>query len=166
MVLGATNRADMIDPALMRAGRFDRKIKVERPTGAGRAAILRVHSRSKRIADDVDFDDIANYLTGFTGAQLENIMNEAALQALRSGSKEIRRLHIDLAIERTLAGISRPPQEGEVYEEQRNRVAYHELGVAVVATVMRYRNGVHEAVDRVSLIPKGQVSGFPRIFWQ
>eukprot|EP00958_Prasinococcus_capsulatus_P004330 scaffold401_cov399-Prasinococcus_capsulatus_cf.AAC.14 len=158
--LGATNRADMIDPALMRAGRFDRKIKVERPSGAGRAAILRIHARSKRIADDVDFDDIANYLTGFTGAQLENIMNEAALQALRSGSKEVRRLDIDLAIERTLAGISRPPLVGEVFEEQMDRIAFHELGVAVVATVLRYRNGAHESVDRVSLIPKGRVSTY------
>ena len=147
--MGATNRPEILDLALLRPGRFDRQIVVDRPDIRGREAILKVHSRNKTLAKDVDLSVIAGRTPGFVGADLANIMNEAALLASRSGKKAIEMSDLEEAIDRVIAGLERKsrvlnPREKEI-------VAYHESGHAIVAESVPGVDPVH----RVSIIPRG-----------
>lgn len=149
MILAATNRPDVLDPALLRPGRFDRKITVPRPDLAGREAILRLKVASKRLASDVDLVVMARRTPGFVGADLENLANEAALLAARHGKSEIEMLDFEESIDRVLAGIKR---KGIVLtDEERERIAYHESGHAIVGRILPKADPVH----KVSIIPRG-----------
>ncbi|EYU17514.1 hypothetical protein MIMGU_mgv1a004291mg [Erythranthe guttata] len=134
IVLAATNRPDVLDSALLRPGRFDRQVTVDRPDVAGRIKILQVHSRGKALAKDVDFEKIARRTPGFTGADLQNLMNEAAIFAARRDLKEISKDEISDALERIIAG---PEKKNAVVSEEKKRlVAYHEAGHALVGALM------------------------------
>jgi cell division protease FtsH len=153
IVLAATNRPDVLDSALLRPGRFDRQVTVDRPDVQGRVKILGVHSRGKTLASDVDFEKIARRTPGFTGADLQNLMNEAAIMAARRDLKEISKEEVADALERIIAG---PEKKGAVMSEQKKKlVAYHEAGHALVATVLRQQNHLLEPVERVSIQPRG-----------
>src|SRR5688500_13807198 len=131
VVIAATNRADIIDPALLRPGRFDRHVTIEAPDAEGRAQILQIHSRGKPLAPDVDWVALAKRTPGFTGADLANAVNEAALLAVREGSRVITRRHVDDAVERVIHG---PQRRGRLLDDdERRRLAVHESGHAVAA---------------------------------
>jgi len=154
IVLAATNRPDILDPALMRPGRFDRQVVVNYPDIRGREEILRVHSKNKPLADDVDLKDIAKTTPGFTGADLENLLNEAALLAARKNLKEITMAEIKEANYKVMMG---PEKKSRVISDKEKRLtAYHEAGHAIavrlVSTTMK--------VDRVTIIPSGRAGGF------
>ncbi len=149
MILAATNRPDVLDPALLRPGRFDRKITVPRPDFTGREAILRLKVANKTLASDVDLSVMARRTPGFVGADLENLANEAALLAARHNKKEIEMVDFEESIDRVLAGIKR---KGIVLSaEERERIAYHESGHAVVGRILPKADPVH----KVSIIPRG-----------
>lgn len=153
IVLAATNRPDVLDSALLRPGRFDRQVTVDRPDVQGRIAILKVHSRGKSIGKDVDFDKIARRTPGFTGADLANLMNEAAILAARRNLKEISKDEIADALERIIAG---PEKKGAVMSEQKRRlVAYHEAGHALVGALMPE----YDPVTKISIVPRGAAGG-------
>ncbi len=146
VILGATNRPDVLDRALLRAGRFDRQIEVPLPTEAGRRQILGIHSRHVPLDPAVDLDEIAKMTASFSGADLANLVNEAALMAVRRSDRHVHLADFDLAMERIIAGLHRDtPLRGEV----RRRVAYHESGHALVSHVLPRTDPVH----RVSIIP-------------
>jgi len=149
ILLAATNRPEVLDPALLRAGRFDRQVLVDRPDKAGRAAILKVHARKIRLADDVDLDKIAGLTTGFTGADLANLINEAAIAATRRNGDNVSFDDFTTAIERMVAGLEKKSRV--LSREERRRVAYHEMGHALVAASLP---GV-DPVQKVSIIPRG-----------
>ncbi len=149
VLLAATNRPEILDPALLRAGRFDRQVVVDRPDRAGRVAILRVHGRKVRLAADVDFDVVAGLTPGFTGADLANLVNEAALRATRRGGTEVGARDFTAAVERIVAGIEKKSRILNPHE--RRVVAYHEMGHAIVATALPGMDPVH----KVSIIPRG-----------
>jgi len=154
--IGATNRADLLDPALLRPGRFDRKVTVRKPTTQGRADILRVHAKKIKLAADVDLDQLARDLPGLSGAELANVLNEAALCALRRGGgpeEGVTVQDIYSAVDRILQGVQRAalPQHLPVVR----RLAGHEVGRAVVAAVLREQTGLLEKVERVSIQPRG-----------
>src|SRR5579863_4602135 len=149
ILLAATNRPEVLDPALLRAGRFDRQVLVDRPDKAGRAAILKVHARKIRLADDVDLDKIAGLTTGFTGADLANLINEAAIAATRRNGDNVSFDDFTTAIERMVAGLEKKSRV--LSREERRRVAYHEMGYALVAASLP---GVDPA-QKVSIIPRG-----------
>jgi cell division protease FtsH len=154
IILAATNRPDILDPALMRPGRFDRRIMVSRPDIKGREAILQVHSRNKPIAKDVDMNEIARSTPGFTGADLENLLNEAALLAARRGGKEIIYGDITEAVFKVMIG---PEKKSRIISENERRLtAYHEAGHAVVLRV----SSSTDKVERVSIIPAGMAGGY------
>ena len=154
IILAATNRPDILDPALMRPGRFDRRIMVSRPDIKGREAILQVHSRNKPIAKDVDMNEIARSTPGFTGADLENLLNEAALLAARRGGKEIVYGDITEAVFKVMIG---PEKKSRIISENERRLtAYHEAGHAVVLRV----SSSTDKVERVSIIPAGMAGGY------
>jgi len=154
IVLAATNRVDILDPALMRPGRFDRQIYVGTPDIKGRVAILRVHSRKKKINPKITFEEIARRTPGFTGADLENLMNEAALLAARENKKQIEMSHIDEAVDRVLMG---PAKKSRVFsKKEREFIAYHEAGHAVIGLKLENANIVH----KVTIIPRGQAGGY------
>ncbi|NWG76470.1 MAG: AAA family ATPase, partial [Rubrivivax sp.] len=149
VLLAATNRPEILDPALLRAGRFDRQVLVDRPDKGGRVAILKVHSRKIRLAAGVDLEQVAALTTGFSGADLANLCNEAALAATRRGAAEVTLADFTTAIERIVAGLEKKnrvlnPREREV-------VAYHEMGHALVAMSLPGTDPVH----KVSIIPRG-----------
>jgi cell division protease FtsH len=149
VLLAATNRPEILDPALLRAGRFDRQIVVDRPDRPGRSAILRVHAKKIRLAPDVDLDAIAALTPGFTGADLANLVNDAALRATRRGADAVTAEDFTGAVERIVAGLEKKsrllnPREREV-------VAYHEMGHAIVATALPGVDPVH----KISIIPRG-----------
>ena len=149
VLLAATNRPEVLDPALLRAGRFDRQVLVDRPDRPGRTAILRLHMRKVHIAPDVDPEKIAALTPGFAGADLENLVNEAALLATRRGATAVAMQDFDAAVERIVAGVekkSRLLSPGE-----RRVVAYHEMGHALVATALPGMDPVH----KISIIPRG-----------
>jgi cell division protease FtsH len=149
VLLAATNRPEILDPALLRAGRFDRQVLVDRPDHKGRLAILRVHARKVVLAPEADLDQVAGLTTGFTGADLANLVNEAAIAATRRGADAVGLEDFTVAIERIVAGIekkSRVLSKGE-----RRRVAYHEMGHALVAAALP---GV-DPVQKVSIVPRG-----------
>ncbi|KAL0351640.1 UNVERIFIED_CONTAM: ATP-dependent zinc metalloprotease FTSH, chloroplastic [Sesamum calycinum] len=153
IVLAATNRPDVLDSALLRPGRFDRQVTVDRPDVAGRVRILQVHSRGKALAKDVDFEKIARRTPGFTGADLQNLMNEAAILAARRDLKEISKDEISDALERIIAG---PEKKNAVVSDEKKRlVAYHEAGHALVGALMPE----YDPVAKISIIPRGQAGG-------
>lgn len=153
IVLAATNRPDVLDSALLRPGRFDRQVTVDRPDVAGRVKILQVHSRGKALAKDVDFDKIARRTPGFTGADLQNLMNEAAILAARRDLKEISKDEISDALERIIAGPEK--KNAVVSDEKKKLVAYHEAGHALVGALMPE----YDPVAKISIIPRGQAGG-------
>ncbi|KAG2494499.1 hypothetical protein HYH03_007268 [Edaphochlamys debaryana] len=153
IVLAATNRPDVLDQALLRPGRFDRQVTVDRPDVQGRVSILKVHSRGKALGKDVDLDKIARRTPGFTGADLQNLMNEAAILAARRNLKEISKEEIADALERIIAG---PEKKGAVMSEKKRRlVAYHEAGHALVGALMPE----YDPVTKISIVPRGAAGG-------
>jgi cell division protease FtsH len=153
IVLAATNRPDVLDSALLRPGRFDRQVTVDRPDVQGRIKILQVHSKGKQLSADVDFDKIARRTPGFTGADLQNLMNEAAILAARRELKEISKEEIADALERIIAG---PEKKNAVVSEERKKlVAYHEAGHAIVGALMPE----YDPVAKISIIPRGGAGG-------
>jgi len=149
ILLAATNRPEILDPALLRAGRFDRQVLVDRPDRSGRLAILKVHVRKIRLAAGVDLDRVAALTAGFTGADLANLINEAAIAATRRKAEEVTFDDFTLAIERIVAGIEKKSRV--LSADERRRVAYHEMGHALVASDLP---GV-DPVQKVSIIPRG-----------
>ena len=155
IVVAATNRPDVLDPALLRPGRFDRMITVDRPDLNGREAILRVHARSKPLADAVDLHVVAQSTPGFTGADLENLLNEAALLAARRQKRQIEMPEIEDSLDRVVAGG--PEKKSRVMsEEEKRRVAYHEGGHALVNALLEHADPVH----KISIIPRGRALGY------
>jgi cell division protease FtsH len=152
IVLGATNRPDVLDPALLRPGRFDRRVAVQPPDGQGREMILRVHTRSVPLADDVDLAQIAQSTPGMVGADLANLVNEAALLAARRGHQRVQRSDFTDALERILLGAER---KIVLTDEDRRRIAYHEGGHAIVGMLTPGA----DPVRKVSIIPRGQALG-------
>jgi cell division protease FtsH len=153
IIIAATNRPDVLDAALLRPGRFDRQVVVDRPDYAGRAEILKVHARGKTLAKDVDLDRIARRTPGFTGADLSNLLNEAAILAARRNLTEISMDEINDAIDRVLAG---PEKKDRVMSEKRKTlVAYHEAGHALVGALMPD----YDPVQKISIIPRGRAGG-------
>jgi cell division protease FtsH len=154
ILIAATNRPDILDPALLRPGRFDRQIVVDRPDLVGRRAILEVHSRGKPMADDADLEIIARRTPGFTGADLANLINEAALISARGGSQEISMAAMEDAIDRVIGG---PERKTRLMGEQEKRtIAYHEGGHTIVGHALPHADPVH----KVSIIPRGQALGW------
>jgi cell division protease FtsH len=149
ILLAATNRPEILDPALLRAGRFDRQVLVDRPDKSGRVAILKVHVRKIRVGKDVDLDKVAALTTGFTGADIANLINEAAIAATRRNAEEVSFDDFTVAIERIVAGIEKKSRV--LSQAERRRVAYHEMGHALVAASLP---GV-DPVQKVSIIPRG-----------
>ncbi len=153
IIVAATNRPDVLDSALMRPGRFDRQVTVDRPDYSGRLQILKVHARSKTLSKGVDLDQVARRTPGFTGADLANLLNEAAILAARRELTEVSNDEIGAAIERIMVG---PEKKDTVISEKRKRlVAYHEAGHAVVGAVMPD----YDPVQKISIIPRGQAGG-------
>ncbi|MGF1539978.1 MAG: ATP-dependent zinc metalloprotease FtsH3 [Pleurocapsa sp.] len=153
ILIAATNRPDVLDSALMRPGRFDRQVVVDRPDYAGRQEILKVHARGKTLAKDVDLDKIARRTPGFTGADLANLLNEAAILAARRSLTEISMDEVNDAIDRVLAG---PEKKNRVMSEKRKElVAYHEAGHALVGALMPD----YDPVQKISIIPRGRAGG-------
>ena len=153
IVVAATNRPDVLDAALLRPGRFDRQVVVDRPDYAGRKEILKVHARGKTLAKDVDLDKIARRTPGFTGADLSNLLNEAAILAARRNLTEISMDEVNDAIDRVLAG---PEKKNRVMSEKRKTlVAYHEAGHALVGALMPD----YDPVQKISIIPRGRAGG-------
>ena len=153
IVLAATNRQDILDPALLRPGRFDRQVYVGYPDMKGREEILRVHARKKPLAEDVDLKEVARETTGFTGADLENLMNEAALPAARNGKKFITLANIEESVIKVIAG---PEKKSRVQlEEDRRITAYHEAGHAVVGHALPTQDPIHQ----ITIVPRGQAAG-------
>lgn len=154
IILAATNRPDILDPALLRPGRFDRQIRVDRPDLKGREAILRVHARNKPLSAEIDLKTIAMRTPGFSGADLENLLNEAALVAARTDKKQIELVDIDEATDRVIAG---PAKKSRVIsKKERNIVAYHESGHTIIGLVLDEADLVH----KVTIVPRGQAGGY------
>ena len=154
IVMAATNRADVLDPALLRPGRFDRQITIGRPDIKGREAILKVHAKNKKISPKVTFNEIAKRTPGFTGADLENLLNESALLAARENKENIKLYHIDEAVDRVMMG---PAKKSRVLSKrERNFIAHHEAGHAVLGIKLDNANIVH----KVTIIPRGNAGGY------
>src|SRR5919112_230681 len=154
ILIAATNRPDILDPALLRPGRFDRQIVVDRPDRKGRQKILQVHTRGKPLAKEIDLDVLAGQTPGFTGADLQNLVNEAALLAARMGKREIDHLQLEEGIMRVIAG---PEKKTRVMSEKERRVtAFHEMGHALVAHYLDNTDPVH----KISVISRGQALGY------
>lgn len=154
IVIAATNRSDVLDPALLRPGRFDRKVLVGRPDVKGREAILKVHARNKPLAEDVDLKLVAQQTPGFVGADLENVLNEAALVAARRNKSVIDASDIDEAEDRVIAGPSK--KDKTVSQKEREMVAYHEAGHTIVGLVLSNARVVH----KVTIVPRGRAGGY------
>jgi cell division protease FtsH len=152
IVLAATNRPEVLDRALLRPGRFDRQVVVDAPDVDGREAILKVHARDKPLDDDVDFRRIAQATPGFSGADLANALNEAALLAARRNAKRIQQRDIEEAVEKVVAGPERKSRK--LLEEKKRRVAYHEVGHALVAAYSKHADPVH----KISVVPRGHAA--------
>ena len=154
VVIAATNRPDVLDPALLRAGRFDRQITVSLPDRKGREAILKVHARNKHFAADIDLGALAKRTPGFSGADLENVLNESAIMAVRHDETEITMADIDEAIDRVMMG---PAKVSKTYDDKTKKlVAYHESGHAIVGLFMENA----QVVQKVTIIPRGQAGGY------
>jgi len=154
ILIAATNRPDILDPALLRPGRFDRQIVVDRPDRKGRAKILEVHTRGKPLAKEINVDDLAGQTPGFTGADLANLVNEAALLAARTGKREIGQHELEEGIMRVIAG---PEKKTRVMSEKERRItAFHEMGHALVGHHLEHSDPVH----KISVIGRGQALGY------
>ncbi|GAA5417856.1 ATP-dependent zinc metalloprotease FtsH [Paraliobacillus ryukyuensis] len=154
IIIAATNRPDILDPALLRPGRFDRQITVDRPDLRGREDVLKVHARNKPLADNVEIKTIAMRTPGFSGADLENLLNEAALVAARANKQKIDMEDVDEAIDRVIAG---PAKKSRVIsEKEKNIVAYHESGHTIIGMVLDDADMVH----KVTIVPRGQAGGY------
>ena len=153
IVIAATNRDDVLDPALLRAGRFDRQITVNLPDRKGRAAIFAVHSRNKKIDSSIDFDNISKRTVGFSGADIANIMNEAAILAVRSNRELVTIQDIDEAIDRRIAGPAKSSKG--MSEHEREVVAYHEAGHAVIGLNLKFS----DKVQKITIVPRGRTGG-------
>jgi cell division protease FtsH len=157
IVIAATNRPDVLDPALLRPGRFDRQVVLDRPDINGRLAVLEVHSRGKPLEDDVNLDQLARQTPGFSGADLENLVNEGAILAARRNKKTIGRTELEEAIDRVIAG---PQRKSRVISEREKLVtAYHEAGHALVARMLANSDPVH----KVSIVARGMMGGYTRV---
>jgi cell division protease FtsH len=152
--VAATNRPDLLDAALVRAGRFDRAIALRRPDQAGRAEILAIHARRHVLAPDVDLNQLARDLPGLSGAELGNVLNESALEAVRRGGDAVSPADVAGAVDRVLQGIRRPALPGRF--AVRRAMALHEAGAAIMAAALHAAHGRVEAVERVSLVPRGR----------
>ena len=160
ILIAATNRPDVLDPALLRPGRFDRQVSVEAPDMAGRAAILKVHAQGKPLNDDVDLELVAKRTPGFTGADLANVLNEAALLTARSNAHLIDNRALDEAIDRVIAG---PQKRTRVMRDHEKRVtAYHEAGHALCAAAGAYS----DPVTKVTILPRGRALGYTQVMPQ
>jgi cell division protease FtsH len=157
ILIAATNRPDVLDPALLRPGRFDRQIPVDRPDLKGRTAILEVHAKGKPIAKSVDLSSFAKRTPGFTGADLANVLNEAALLTARENAKVITTAALDEAIDRVMAGPQRTTRL--MTEEERRITAYHEGGHALVAHALPHTNPVH----KITIMPRGRALGYTMV---
>jgi cell division protease FtsH len=154
VIVAATNRPDVLDPALLRPGRFDRQITVSLPDRKGRKAILDVHARNKKLAVGADLDALAKRTPGFSGADLENVLNEAAILAVREDAEAITMHHLDEAIDRVIAG---PAKKSRTYSDREKRlVAYHEIGHTIVG-IMNHNS---DMVQKVTIIPRGTAGGY------
>ncbi len=153
MVIAATNREDVLDPALLRAGRFDRQITVNLPDRLGRAAIFRVHARNKKIDPSIDFDQLARRTVGFSGADIENILNEAAILAVRGNREEVIIEDIDEAIDRRIAGPAKSSRA--LNEHERRAIAYHEAGHAIIGLNLKHS----DKVQKITIVPRGRTGG-------
>ena len=157
ILIAATNRPDVLDPALLRPGRFDRQIAVDRPDLKGREEILKVHAKTKPLSDEVELLTYARRTPGFTGADLANVLNEAALLAAREGKKVISNLQIDEAIDRVMAG---PQRKSRIMSDAERRVtAYHEAGHALVAHALPHTDPVH----KITIMPRGRALGYTMV---
>ena len=157
ILIAATNRPDVLDPALLRPGRFDRQIPVERPDLKGREEILKVHAKDKPIAKDIELVAYARRTPGYTGADLANVLNEAALLTAREGLKTITKVQIDEAIDRVMAG---PQRKSRIMSEEERRVtAYHEAGHALVAHALPHTDPVH----KITIMPRGRALGYTMV---
>ena len=154
IIIAATNRPDILDHALLRPGRFDRQIVVDKPDVKGRVAILQVHSKGKPLANDVDMDILARRTPGFTGADLANLVNEAALLAARRNKHQINMIELEESIERVMAG---PERKSKVMsDDEKKLTAYHEGGHALVGMMLKHADPVH----KVTIIPRGRAGGY------
>lgn len=154
IMIAATNRPDILDPALLRPGRFDRQITVDRPDVTGREAVLQVHARNKPLADNIDMKAIAQRTPGFSGADLENLLNEAALVAARRDKKKIDMSDIDEATDRVIAGPAKKTRV--ISQKERKIVAFHEAGHTIIGVVLDEADMVH----KVTIVPRGQAGGY------
>lgn len=154
IIVAATNRPDILDPALLRPGRFDRQITVDRPDLIGREAVLKVHARNKPLAKDVQLDIIAKFTTGFTGADLENLLNEAALLAARRNRKDISMKEVEEAVDRVMVGVEKKSRV--ISQREKRIVAYHEAGHTIVGYFMENA----DMVQKVTIIPRGRAGGY------
>ncbi|WP_084509220.1 ATP-dependent zinc metalloprotease FtsH [Paenibacillus assamensis] len=154
IIVAATNRPDILDPALLRPGRFDRQITVDRPDVKGRESVLHVHARNKPLAKDVNLNTIAKRTTGFTGADLENLLNEAALLAARKNHKEIVMQDVDEAIDRVIVGTEK--RSRMISDREKRIVAYHEAGHTIIGYFLEHADMVH----KVTIIPRGKAGGY------
>mgnify|MGYP000220077261 FL=1 len=154
ITIAATNRPDILDPALLRPGRFDRQVTVDKPDLRGREAILKVHARNKPLAEDVDLRTIAKKTPGFTGADLSNLLNEAALLAARQNRKQVTMADLEEASEKVSYGPER--RSHVVSDKERRLTAYHESGHAIVAHLLPDADPVH----KVTIIPRGRAGGY------
>jgi cell division protease FtsH len=152
IIIAATNRVDVLDSALLRPGRFDRQVMVDPPDIAGRLSILEVHARNKKLSSEVSLDAIARRTPGFTGADLSNLLNEAAILTARRRKEAITMAEIDDAVDRVIAGMEGTPL---VDSKSKRLIAYHELGHAIIGTLVKD----HDPVQKVTLIPRGQARG-------
>lgn len=154
IIVAATNRPDILDPALLRPGRFDRQITVDRPDVKGRESVLKVHARNKPLSADVNLDIIARRTIGFTGADLENLLNEAALLAARRNKKDISMQEVDDAIDRVIVGTEKKSRV--VSDKEKRAVAYHEAGHTIIGYHLKSADMVH----KVTIIPRGRAGGY------
>jgi cell division protease FtsH len=152
IIVAATNRADVLDSALLRPGRFDRQVMVDPPDIKGRLEVLQVHSRNKKLAKDVSLEAIARRTPGFSGADLANLLNEAAILTARRRKEATTMLEINDAVDRVVAGMEGTPL---VDSKSKRLIAYHEIGHAIVGTLLKH----HDPVQKVTLIPRGQAQG-------
>ncbi|SDO93801.1 cell division protease FtsH [Paenibacillus sp. yr247] len=154
IIVAATNRPDILDPALLRPGRFDRQITVDRPDIKGREAVLKVHARNKPLAKDVKLEALSRYTTGFTGADLENLLNESALIAARRNRKDISMAEIEEAFDRIIVGTQKKSRI--ISESEKRIVAYHEAGHAIIG----YHAENADMVHKVTIVPRGRAGGY------
>ncbi|MEO1404184.1 MAG: AAA family ATPase, partial [Cyanobacteria bacterium J06635_1] len=152
IIIAATNRVDVLDSALLRPGRFDRQVMVDPPDVKGRVEVLEVHARNKKLGDEISLETIARRTPGFTGADLANLLNEAAILTARRRKDAITMREIDDAVDRVVAGMEGTPL---VDGKSKRLIAYHEIGHAIVGTLVK----AHDPVQKVTLIPRGQAQG-------